>query len=160
MKLQINVLSVLATCLVVAGSAGAQAYPPETCHSYHLLQKDSPKIGENRREARFPSGSEWSDDFLGIYLIDLTRKLRGRMGLPKDAGVMVVRVDPDGPAAQAGLQAGDVLFRIDGENTGSRAAVKQSIRRADSETVAMEVWRNGHVSAITLTVKASGKGPF
>ena len=68
----------------------------------------------------------WSDDFLGIYLFDLRVR-------------------------RAGLRAGDLLLRIDGENTGSRAAARRSIRRVDSEAVAMEIWRRGQISAVRRT---------
>jgi len=41
-------------------------------------------------------------------------------GEPHQPGVMLARIVPDGPAAKAGLQAGDVLLRLDGNDIGDQ----------------------------------------
>lgn len=49
----------------------------------------------------------------GISVQNLTPEIRDRLGLPVDvAGVVISDLDPRSPAAQAGLQAGDVIESI------------------------------------------------
>lgn len=51
---------------------------------------------------------------LGVSIQDMTPDLASALGLEEIAGALVASVDPGSPAAQAGLQAGDVIVSIDG----------------------------------------------
>lgn len=50
--------------------------------------------------------------WLGIYGTTLNEALSRRYDLPADEGVLVVEVDPRGPAYESGLRVGDVLIGI------------------------------------------------
>ncbi len=50
--------------------------------------------------------------WLGIYGTTLNDTLARRYQLPADSGVLVVEVDPGGPAYESGLRVGDVLVGI------------------------------------------------
>jgi S1-C subfamily serine protease len=52
---------------------------------------------------------------LGMQPVRLPEAARARLGLPRDTGLIVVMVDPDGPAAHAGVLLGDVLLALDGQ---------------------------------------------
>jgi hypothetical protein len=49
---------------------------------------------------------------LGIHLLALTADLAKRYGLAESSGVLVGTVDPGSPAAQAGLQEGDLILEV------------------------------------------------
>ncbi len=51
---------------------------------------------------------------IGMQPVRLPDGLRAALGLPGDGGLIVVTVEPDGPAARAGLLLGDVLVALDG----------------------------------------------
>jgi S1-C subfamily serine protease len=77
-----------------------------------------------------------SDDkaALGVSVAPLTPDLRDRARLPKDAqGLLVRDVDPDGRAALAGIQPGDVIEEVNRQPVKSvdelRAALKKSTER-------------------------------
>src|SRR2546430_9959614 len=57
----------------------------------------------------------WSGGRLGAEVIDISEELRRLLGAPDDRGLLINRVEADSPAAQAGLQVGDVLTDIDGQ---------------------------------------------
>jgi len=67
----------------------------------------------------FGSGFEGRGGFLGVQLTDLTAELRTHFGVAADAGVMVAKVVDDSAAFRAGLAAGDIITRVDGESIGS-----------------------------------------
>jgi membrane-associated protease RseP (regulator of RpoE activity) len=81
--------------------------------------------------------------YLGVQLLQMTPELREHFGAPKDAGVLVAKVTPDGPGAKAGLRVGDVLTAIDGEKVADDSDVRRRIRsKKDNDTAALEVVRN------------------
>lgn len=51
----------------------------------------------------------------GMRVQDLSASQRERLGVTERYGVLVLQVDPDGPAAEAGLRHGDVLIELDRE---------------------------------------------
>ena len=51
---------------------------------------------------------------LGMQPVWLPDPLRAQLGLERDTGLMVVTVQPDGPAGRAGVLLGDVLVALDG----------------------------------------------
>lgn len=66
-------------------------------------------------------------------------------------GVRVQRVVPDSPAADAGVEAGDLIRRIDGVAVGDRAAFyRQLWGGAVERRVTLEVLRDGLVIDLTM----------
>ncbi|HEV8231191.1 MAG TPA: PDZ domain-containing protein [Thermoanaerobaculia bacterium] len=92
--------------------------------------------------------------FLGVRLIGITDELRAHYGAPKDAGVLVAEVEPDSPAARAGIQVGDVLTTVDGERVTSTWDVSRSVRRKKGgETVEIELVRGRSSRKVSATLE-------
>ncbi|NBO20437.1 MAG: PDZ domain-containing protein [Rhodobacteraceae bacterium] len=51
---------------------------------------------------------------LGALLISVTPDVQSALGLTESHGVLVLAVDPNGVAAKAGIEAGDVIVTVDG----------------------------------------------
>ncbi len=64
---------------------------------------------------------------IGMQPVRLPEPLRAALGLPGDGGLIVVMVEPDGPAARAGLLLGDVLVALDGVPTGDLEDVQAQL---------------------------------
>jgi hypothetical protein len=93
--------------------------------------------------------------YLGVSLLEMTAELRRFFGAPEDAGVLISEVAADSPAAVAGLQAGDVLTAIDGEQLSHAGEVMREIgRREENETVRLEIWRDGRLVPTEATLVA------
>jgi S1-C subfamily serine protease len=58
-------------------------------------------------------------------------------------GLLVTRVAPDSPAARAGLQAGDVVVRANGETVRTTADLRRSVSAARRDEVRLGVVRRG-----------------
>jgi serine protease Do len=52
---------------------------------------------------------------IGIFAQTITPPLAKGLGLPREWGVLVTDVDPDGPAEDAGVKIGDVILTLDGK---------------------------------------------
>ncbi len=67
---------------------------------------------------------------LGLEVQDLTKDLAGRLGYQPREGVVVSAVVPGSPAAEQGIEPGDLIASVDRQNVASAdefaAAVKQS----------------------------------
>jgi membrane-associated protease RseP (regulator of RpoE activity) len=80
---------------------------------------------------------------LGVELVEITPELREHFGAPKEAGVLVARVLPDGPAAKAGVKVGDVITGVDGQAIGDDTDLRRKIRdKKDKEVASLEILRN------------------
>jgi membrane-associated protease RseP (regulator of RpoE activity) len=80
---------------------------------------------------------------LGVELVEITPELREHFGAPRDAGVLVARITPNGPAAKAGVRVGDVITAVDGQKIDGDADVRRQIRgKKDKEVASLELLRN------------------
>ncbi len=52
---------------------------------------------------------------MGVSIQEVTRDVAEAFGLPKASGALVNSVEPNGPAARAGIEPGDVILRFDGK---------------------------------------------
>ncbi len=92
--------------------------------------------------------------FIGVGLVEITPDLRAHFGAPRDAGVLVSGVEPDTPAARAGVQVGDVITAVDGERVGWTGDVSRAIRaKKGGEKVELEVVRDRASRKLTVTVE-------
>ncbi len=94
--------------------------------------------------------------YLGVETQDLTTGLAKEFKLQEATGVLVGGVVRNGPAEQAGLQAGDVITRFDGQAVRDSRQLKLSVAEAKpGQTVPIEVVRNGSVRSLHVNIRHS-----
>ena len=95
--------------------------------------------------------------WLGIEVQDITPQLAESFGLKDTSGVIVAGVLRNGPAADAGLQPGDIIKDIQGEPMrDSRDVMNTIAKTAPGDKVKISVVHQGKTSEIQATV---GKRP-
>ena len=70
------------------------------------------KLGEMEEKGVEVSKAPSSHKALGIGVQNLTPEIAKELGVKKSAGVVVTRVEPESPAAEAGIQPGDVIQEV------------------------------------------------
>ena len=90
--------------------------------------------------------------WLGVRIQDVTEDVAEAMGLDSVAGALVTDV-PEGPAAEAGMQAGDVILSFDGKDVeDTRGLVRQVGNTAVGKTVRVVVYREGKTRTLKVTL--------
>ena len=78
--------------------------------------------------------------------------------LDKPEGALISNVDPDGPAAKAGLKAGDVIRKIDGQPIVTAGDLSALVgQSAPGTKVRLDVWRHGQREEIAATLGDANK---
>jgi S1-C subfamily serine protease len=98
--------------------------------------------------------------FLGVQsadVADLTEELRARFEVEEDSGALVTEVVPGSAADDAGLQVGDVITEIDGDEVEASADVRDAVvSHEPGDRVEVEIEREGESQ--TLTVELGRRG--
>jgi serine protease Do len=90
---------------------------------------------------------------IGVSIQNVSRDLADSLGLGKADGAVVGSVEADSPAAKAGLEAGDVITKIDGRAVEGSADLSRTIRSLKPGTkVNLTVWRSGKTRDLGVTV--------
>jgi Do/DeqQ family serine protease len=77
-----------------------------------------------------------SRGFLGIVVDPITPDLAETLGIKKDTkGVVITDVQPDTPAAKAGLKREDVILSIDGKNVPTKQELRLLVSQKPPDTV-------------------------
>src|SRR5688500_13915654 len=110
---------------------------------------------------RAPRAMTWTFDsggsYLGIETVDVTRENAGKLGLREVRGVAVEKVIDGSPAQTAGLQAGDVILKFNGEGVTSVRKLTRLIGEvAPDHQVSISVLRGGSERDLNVTL---GKRP-
>jgi Do/DeqQ family serine protease len=101
------------------------------------------------------SGRKLERPWLGARLTAVTREVAEALGIERVAGALVERVHADGPAARAGLAAGDVIVRIDGHEVGdARAALYRLTTRGIGNRARLDVLRRGRSVSLEVALTA------
>jgi serine protease Do len=88
----------------------------------------------------------------GMSIEGLTPGLLRQLGLPTGtSGAVVSNVESASPAAQAGLRAGDVITRINGQPMASVAQITAALDAIQTgRTARITVWRGGRESLVLV----------
>ena len=88
---------------------------------------------------------------LGVAVTPLTPERAARAGLPKGTrGVLVEQVNPDGRAADAGIQPGDVIVEVNRQPVQTVDELRSAVRRANDRPTLLLVNREGQDLFVTV----------
>jgi serine protease Do len=91
--------------------------------------------------------------FLGAHIQQVTADIARAVGLPEFTGAIVDDVVPGGPAAQAGVQDGDVILRVgDQKITDTRAVARAIAVQAIGSATDIVIWRAGQARTLRVHV--------
>ena len=81
---------------------------------------------------------------LGISAEPMTPDLASQIGVPQNTkGLVVANVDPSGPAAKAGIQAGDVIQEINRQKVASAADIRSALAKSGNHAPVLLINRGG-----------------
>jgi Do/DeqQ family serine protease len=87
----------------------------------------------------------------GLAVEPLTPQRASELGARASRGVVVTDVDPDGPAAEAGLQSGDVIEQVNGRAVASGPELRSALEAASGNKPALVLLeRQGRRLFVTL----------
>ena len=97
--------------------------------------------------------------WLGVGIQKLTPELARSFKLENEKGAVVSEIiGDDSPAAEGGLQAGDVIVELDGKEVDSDTALVQTVADVrPGETVAVKFFRDGKLKATNITLGTRAK---
>lgn len=108
----------------------------------------------------FPSGGDFlvrvvkPDEFQGARLQELNSNLAEYFEVDPKDGVLIIEVEPDTPADEAGLRAGDIITRMDENKVSSIVEVDNVLDDFDDgEKIKIEYIRHGEKATTELQVE-------
>jgi serine protease Do len=91
--------------------------------------------------------------WLGVSIQGLDDDIAASLGLEKAAGALVARIEPDSPAAAAGLQSRDVIVGFAGQPVDSVRDLTRAVARTPAGTKAeVTVWRDGRRQTLSAEI--------
>ena len=91
--------------------------------------------------------------YLGVGLQPIDEDLAPALGIPKDTGEVVRTVVADGPAARAGLQQGDAIVKVNGQQVTPDQTVSYLVANSPvGQRVPIEIIRNGKRATVYVTL--------
>ncbi len=105
---------------------------------------------------------------IGVQIAEVSKDVADSLGLPKASGAMVRGVEAGGPAEKAGLEAGDIVTRFNGQAVDKWSDLPRLVGATKPGTKAtLQVFRRGSTKDLSITIaelepdtaaaKASGK---
>jgi serine protease Do len=89
--------------------------------------------------------------FIGAQIQTLTGDMAAAQNLPGRKGALVAGVAQGGPAARAGLRAGDLVVAIDGQAIAKSAEITRKVARAGpGKTLKFDILREGRPRAVSV----------
>lgn len=91
--------------------------------------------------------------WLGVKIQTVTDDIAETLGVPDNTGALISAVTPDGPAAKAGLETGDVILKFDGKDVSTvRGLPKLVAQTPIGKSVDIEVLRKGSKKTMQVAV--------
>ncbi|MCY1670558.1 Do family serine endopeptidase [Novosphingobium sp. SL115] len=103
------------------------------------------------------AGQSIDRGYLGVRIQQLSEDLAASLGLPKNRGEFIQAVEPNQAAAKAGIQAGDVVVKVDGKDVTPDQTLSFIVANTTpGKRIPIELLRNGQRLTVQTVV---GKRP-
>ena len=115
------------------------------------------RVPESGRVLGFFQGDR---KYIGVSIQEVNPELAEFFGVEDGAGLLVAKVDEDGPAAKAGLKVGDVIVRADGKVMKTVSRLERWIQdQEEGDKINLEIVRDKRTRTISVEVALDkGKG--
>ncbi len=91
--------------------------------------------------------------WLGVQIQDVTQGIADSLGMKKAEGALVAQPEANGPAARAGIQAGDVITAVNGTDVQDARGLAQQIGKlAPGTSVKLGILHHGTAKTVDLTL--------
>jgi len=110
-----------------------------------------------------PESSRKDVPWLGLSTTEATEALASQLDLEPGAGLVVMYVAPDSPAAKSGLRKNDVLVQFDDQSLVHPAQLRKLVRvRKQGDVVKLSYYRAGkrETASVTLRLTRAQSGPW
>jgi serine protease Do len=105
--------------------------------------------------AQLMKGATVQRGYLGVAMQDVDADVADALGIPKDRGTLITRVEPNGAAAKAGVQQGDVIVKVNGQDVTPEQTLSYLVGALKpGAKVPLEIVRDGKPVRVTVTVAA------
>lgn len=123
-----------------------------------IVSAQTPKSAPKGEPRVFTWSSEDSGGYLGVQTEEVSKENFSKFGLRDVRGVAIGKVVDGSPAAAAGLQNGDVIVKVNGDEiTSSRKLTRLIGEISPDHSAKVTVLRNGSERDVTVTL---GKRPM
>ncbi|HEV7416992.1 MAG TPA: Do family serine endopeptidase, partial [Tianweitania sediminis] len=97
------------------------------------------------------TGKSVQRGWLGVQIQPVSPEIAESLGLKDARGAIVASAQSDSPAAEAGIEEGDVITAVDGQSVSSPRELARVIGSDRPGTaVEIDLWRNGKAEQITV----------
>jgi len=121
-------------------------------HEQQIKSKVRELSSKEQTSESAPAGAPRGGGVLGITVEALTPEIAKQLGLPANTrGIVVTGLAPAGPAAEAGVETGDVILQVNRQPVQSPEQVKAAISRSGSRPVLLLLQRQGQNIFVTVT---------
>lgn len=91
-------------------------------------------------------GAGW----LGVTISEVSADKAKESKLSTAQGVLVEQIDPNGPAAKAGVKAGDIITEFNGQRVEGTMGLRRMVRETpEGRTVQLTIWREGRSQTLS-----------
>ena len=91
--------------------------------------------------------------WLGVRIQAVTDELAEGLGLEEPSGALVSEVTAGGPAADGGVEAGDVILKFDGKDVDEMRDLPRMVAETDvGKDVRVVVWRKGKTQTVKVVL--------
>jgi serine protease Do len=103
--------------------------------------------------AQLKDGGSVTRGWIGVQIQTVTQEIADSLGLKSTDGALVAEPQADGPAAKAGIQSGDLIQSVDGQDVkDSRDLAKKIAAVAPGTSVRLGMLHKGSAKTVSLTV--------
>ncbi|HLG47075.1 MAG TPA: Do family serine endopeptidase [Reyranella sp.] len=94
-----------------------------------------------------------SRGWIGVQIQPVTQDIADSLGMKKAEGALVAEPQKDGPAAKAGIESGDVITSVNGENVKDARELARTIGgMAPGTAVKLDVLHKGQDKVVNITL--------
>jgi len=91
--------------------------------------------------------------WLGVKIQHVTEEIADSIGLGKARGAIVTSITPDGPAAKAKVEPGDIILEFDGKEINEKVRLTRIVGEAPvGKEIKVKVWRKGKELTVSVVL--------